>query len=265
MMEPIEVVKLARNPKRPGIKEYIDALFSDFFEQKGDRVHKEDPAILGGIGLFHGRPVTVIGTRKGRSLDERIKCNFGMPSPEGYRKALRLMNAAEKFGRPIITFIDTAGAYPGIEAEEEGQGEAIARNLLSMSSLSVPIIAIVTGEGNSGGALALAVADKVIMLEHSVYAILSPEGFASILWKDSKRQDEACRLMKMTARELKEYGIVDEVVAEPEGGAHVDKEAVFKAVDRSIMRALEELEKKDRNTLLSERYRKYRAYGSLGA
>ena len=202
-----ERVALARHPQRPNITDYIDGLFTDFFEQRGDRACREDPAILGGIALFHGRPVTVIGTRKGKTLEENLRCNFGMPGPEGYRKALRLMKQAEKFRRPIFTFIDTAGAYPGLEAEEHGQGEAIARNLFEMSRLTVPVIAVVTGEGNSGGALALAVADRVLMLENAVYAILSPEGFASILWKDAQRSGEAAELMKLTAPELKKLGV----------------------------------------------------------
>ena len=190
MSEPLTAaqrVAIARHPQRPNITDYIQALFTDFFEQKGDRLCGEDAAILGGVALYHGRPVTVIGTRKGKTLEENLKCNFGMPNPEGYRKALRLMRQAEKFRRPILTFIDTSGAYPGLEAEAHGQGEAIAWNLYEMSRLTVPVIALITGEGNSGGALALAVADRVLMLEHSVYAILSPEGFASILWKDAGR------------------------------------------------------------------------------
>ena len=194
-----ERVAVARHPQRPNINDYIEGLFTDFFAQRGDRLFGEDGAILGGVALFHGRPVTVIGTRKGRTAEENLKCNFGMPGPEGYRKALRLMRQAEKFRRPIFTFIDTAGAYPGLEAEERGQGEAIARNLFEMSRLTVPVIAVITGEGNSGGALALAVADRVLMLENAVYAILSPEGFASILWKDSGRHAEACEMMKLTS------------------------------------------------------------------
>ena len=209
-----ERVALARHPQRPNITDYIDGLFTDFFEQRGDRACREDPAILGGIALFHGRPVTVIGTRKGKTLEENLRCNFGMPGPEGYRKALRLMKQAEKFRRPIFTFIDTAGAYPGLEAEEHGQGEAIARNLFEMSRLTVPVIAVITGEGNSGGALALAVADRVLMMENAVYAILSPEGFASILWKDSSRAREAAKVMGMTADQLKKQGMVEEVIPE---------------------------------------------------
>ena len=178
---PEEKVKIARDPGRPGTADFISALFTDFFEQRGDRQCREDGSILGGIARFHGRPVTVIGHRKGKNLEENLKCNFGMPGPEGYRKAQRLMRQAEKFGRPIITFVDTPGAYPGKEAEERGQGEAIAQCLALMSSLTVPVISIITGEGGSGGALALAVANRVLMLEHAVYSVLSPEGFASIL------------------------------------------------------------------------------------
>ena len=197
-----ERVALARNTARPGVVDYVQGLFTDFFEQKGDRLCGEDPSIFGGIGLFHGRPVTVIGHRKGHTLEEHVAYHFGMPSPEGYRKAQRLMLQAEKFRRPIVTFIDTAGAYPGLEAEAHGQGEAIARMLAKMSALTVPTIAIVTGEGGSGGALALGVGNRVFMLENAVYSVLSPEGFAAILWKDSSRSSEACDVMKLTAADL---------------------------------------------------------------
>ena len=207
-------VFLARHPERPHIDEIVDALFTDFFEQCGDRQCKEDAAILGGVALFHGQPVTVIGHRKGGTLEENLRCNFGMPGPEGYRKALRLMKQAEKFDRPIITFIDTPGAYPGKDAEERGQGEAIARNLMEMSGLTVPVIAVVTGEGSSGGALALGVANRILMLENAVYSVLSPEGFASILWKDSSRSGEACEIMKLTAQDLYKDGIVEEIIPE---------------------------------------------------
>ena len=221
---PEEKVKIARDPGRPGTADFISALFTDFFEQRGDRQCREDGSILGGIARFHGRPVTVIGHRKGKNLEENLKCNFGMPGPEGYRKAQRLMRQAEKFGRPIITFVDTPGAYPGKEAEERGQGEAIAQCLALMSSLTVPVISIITGEGGSGGALALAVANRVLMLEHAVYSVLSPEGFASILWKDASRSGEACAVMKLTAQDLRRGGIVQGVLKEPEGGAHTDWE-----------------------------------------
>ena len=249
-----ERVALARHPQRPNITDYIDGLFTDFFEQRGDRACREDPAILGGIALFHGRPVTVIGTRKGKTLEENLRCNFGMPGPEGYRKALRLMKQAEKFRRPIFTFI-------GLEAEEHGQGEAIARNLFEMSRLTVPVIAVVTGEGNSGGALALAVADRVLMLENAVYAILSPEGFASILWKDAQRSGEAAELMKLTAPELKKLGVIDGIVREPEGGAQTDPSRTLWNLDRALTACLEPLLKESAVSLTEQRYQKFRALG----
>lgn len=256
-----ERVTIARHPKRPDITDYVDGMFTDFFEMKGDRLEREDAAVLGGIALYHGEPVTVIGTRKGKTLEEKLRCNFGMPGPEGYRKALRLMRQAEKFGRPIITFIDTGGAYPGTEAEEKGQGEAIAQNLFEMSRLCVPVIAVITGEGNSGGALALGVADRVLMLENSVYAILSPEGFSSILWKDASRSREACELMKLTAQDLKELGVVDEVIAEPEGGAHLAPAIALSQADQVIYRHLTELSREKKNKLTEARYRKFRYMG----
>ena len=256
-----ERVAAARHPQRPNITDTIGALFTDFFEQKGDRLCREDPAILGGIALYHGRPVTVIGTRKGRTAEENIRCNFGMPSPAGYRKALRLMRQAEKFRRPVITFIDTAGAYPGLEAEAQGQGEAIARNLFEMSRLTVPVIAVVTGEGNSGGALALGVANRVLMLENAVYAILSPEGFASILWKDAQRHREACGVMKLTAPDLLGLGIIDEIIPEPEGGAHLSPRAVLGEADRCLSRHLAELLRQSGAVLAEGRYQKFRRMG----
>ena len=256
-----ERVALARHPQRPNITDYINGLFTDFFEQRGDRACREDAAILGGIALFHGRPVTVIGTRKGKDLEENLRCNFGMPGPEGYRKALRLMKQAEKFHRPIFTFIDTSWAYPGLEAEERGQGEAIARNLFEMSRLTVPVIAVVTGEGNSGGALALAVANRVLMLENAVYAILSPEGFASILWKDAHRAGEAAELMRLTAPELKQLGIIDEIIREPEGGAQTNHGEMLRSMDRVLLRELTPLLKESGTALAEQRCRKFRAMG----
>ena len=256
-----ERVALARHPQRPNITDYINGLFTDFFEQRGDRACREDSAILGGIALFHERPVTVIGTRKGKDLEENLNCNFGMPGPEGYRKALRLMKQAEKFHRPIFTFIDTSGAYPGLEAEEHGQGEAIARNLFEMSRLTVPVIAVVTGEGNSGGALALAVANRVLMLENAVYAILSPEGFASILWKDAHRAGEAAELMKLTAPELKKLGIIDGIIREPEGGAQTNHGEMLRSMDRVLLRELTPLLKESGTALAEQRCRKFRAMG----
>ena len=257
-----ERVAIARHPQRPNITDYIDALFTDFFEQRGDRLCGEDGAILGGVALYHGRPVTVIGTRKGKTLEENLKCNFGMPNPEGYRKALRLMHQAEKFRRPIFTFIDTSGAYPGLEAEERGQGEAIARNLMEMSRLAVPVIAVITGEGNSGGALALGVADRVLMLENAVYAILSPEGFATILWKDAGRHEEACDLMKLTAPDLLRLGVIDDIIPEPEGGAHLAPVIALRQVDRCLSRHLAELNKESGKNLAAARYQKFRKMGA---
>ena len=257
-----ERVAIARHPQRPNITDYIDALFTDFFEQRGDRACREDAAILGGVALFHGRPVTVIGTRKGKTLEENLRCNFGMPGPEGYRKALRLMRQAEKFRRPIFTFIDTSGAYPGLEAEERGQGEAIARNLFEMSRLTVPVIAVVTGEGNSGGALALAVADRVLMLENAVYAILSPEGFASILWKDAQRSGEAAGLMKLTAPELLALGVIDDIIPEPDGGAHTAPAQAIREVDRALRRHLAALSRESGASLAAQRYQKFRRMGA---
>ena len=256
-------VFLARHPDRPHIDEIVNALFTDFFEQRGDRQCKEDAAILGGVALFHGQPVTVIGHRKGSTLEENLRCNFGMPGPEGYRKALRLMKQAEKFGRPIITFIDTPGAYPGKDAEERGQGEAIARNLMEMSGLTVPVIAVVTGEGSSGGALALGVANRILMLENAVYSVLSPEGFASILWKDASRSGEACEIMKLTARDLYKDGIVDQVIPEPTGGAQRSHGVLFDAMDRALQASLRPLCRMSGRQLADQRYQKYRQIGEM--
>lgn len=257
-LTPADKVYLARSIKRPKVDDYIDALFDDFFVQKGDALGKEDKSIYGGIALFHGMPVTVLGHRKGRNINENMEFNFGMPEPEGYRKALRLMKQAEKFGRPVITFIDTPGAYPGLEAEEHGQANAIARNLAEMSSLKVPIIAIVTGEGSSGGALAIGVANSVYMLEHAVYSVLSPEGFASILWKDSNRSAEACELMKLTAQDLKQYGVIDGIVKEPLGGVQQKPNKVYRELDALLVLELERYKKMTPNELARNRYDKFR-------
>lgn len=260
-LTPEQKVLMARYPGRPKIGAYLSALFTDFFEQRGDRQCREDRSILGGIALFHGRPVTVLGHRKGSNLEENLACNFGMPGPEGNRKALRLMKQAEKFGRPVITFIDTPGAYPGIEAEERGQSEAIARNLAQMSRLRVPVISIVTGEGSSGGALALGLADRIVMLENAYYSVVTPEGCASILWKDPKKRDEACLALKLTAQDLLGFGVIDGIIPEAVGGAQRDTKTLFEAVDREIAQALCELSGKDADTLVRERYAKYRAIG----
>ena len=256
-------VALARAPERPNIREYIEALFQDFFEIHGDRYYADDKPILCGIASFEGCPVTVAGHLKGRNLEDNIACNFGMPNPEGYRKFQRAVLQAEKFRRPIITFIDTPGAYPGKQAEERGQGEAIARCLYILSNIKVPVLAIVTGEGGSGGALALGVADKIIMLENAVYSVLSPEGFASILWKDPARSDEACEVMKLTANDLLGFGIADRIVKEPRGGAGKKPKAVMEPLKKAIAEELANLCKLDTATLINRRYEKYRRIGSL--
>ena len=262
-LTPEDRVFLARRPDRPHIGEIIDALFTDFFEQCGDRQCKEDAAILCGIARFHGMPVTVLGHRKGATLEENLQCNFGMPGPEGYRKALRVMKQAEKFRRPIITFVDTPGAYPGRDAEERGQGEAIARNLMEMSGLTVPVLTIVTGEGSSGGALGLGVANHILMLENAVYSVLSPEGFASILWKDASRSGEACAMMKLTAQDLYADGIVEEIIPEPLGGAQRGRQLLFSRMDAAIAAHLAVLCRMNRKALADQRYKKYRRIGEM--
>ncbi|TLG77065.1 acetyl-CoA carboxylase carboxyltransferase subunit alpha [Culicoidibacter larvae] len=254
-------VKLARLPERPTALDYMDLLFRDFIELHGDRHYADDKAIIGGIATIDDFPVTVIAQQKGRSTAENIERNFGMPNPEGYRKALRLMKQAEKFGRPVICFVDTQGAYPGLGAEERGQGEAIARILMESSNLKVPIISILIGEGGSGGALALAVADRVVMLENAIYSILSPEGFASILWKDAGRAQEAAEKMKITAKEIKEFSLIDAVIKEPAGGAQYDIDIVVKAIRRYLLNQLPELMKKKDTQLVRERYNKFRQMG----
>ena len=253
-------VYLARHKKRPKITEYVDAIFDDFFEQKGDALGKEDASIYGGIATYHGIPVTVIGHRKGNDLAENLKCNFGMPGPEGYRKALRLMKQAEKFGRPIITFIDTPGAYPGLEAENNGQGSAIAVNLAKMSALKVPVIAVVTGEGSSGGALAIGVANSVLMLENAVYSILSPEGYASILWKDRSRAAEAAAVMRMNAYEIFDMDIVDAVLEEGEGSASANPDFAIANVVAYVEESLDELSALPIDELLEQRYERFRKF-----
>lgn len=255
-------VAIARDPQRPKAMDYIEALFTDFIELHGDRLYGDDESIVGGIGKFHGVPVTVIGQRKGRTTEENMRYNFGMPQPEGYRKSQRLVKQAEKFGRPVICFIDTPGAYPGMEAEERGQGQAIAESIALFSTLRVPVISVVIGEGGSGGALALGVADEVLMLENSIYAILSPEGFASILWRDSSRSDEACTVMKLTAPDLYELGVIDGIIPEPYGGAHLDPKAAIAALDLEISIRLEALLKKSPKALVQRRYDKFRRMGN---
>ncbi len=261
-LTPTQRVALARHPERPGAEDIINALFTEFFPQRGDRRCGEDPAILGGVALFHGKPVTVIAHRKGRNLEEHLACHFGMPSPEGYRKAQRLMEQAEKFRRPILTFIDTPGAYPGLEAEARGQGEAIARCLAISSALTVPVVAVVTGEGGSGGALALGVGNRVLMLDNAVYSVLSPEGFAAILWKDASRSGEACDVMKLTAADLLALGVVDEIIPEPEGGAHKEPNTLYQTLDAALVRELTALNKLSPAALAAGRYKKFRVMGS---
>lgn len=246
-----DIINEARAADRISARDIIDKVFTDFFELHGDRQLTDDEAIVGGIARFNNQAVTVIGIQKGRNLAENLATNFGQPSPNGYRKALRLMKQAEKFGRPVITFINTAGAYPGIEAEERGQGEAIARNPLEMSDLKVPIIAFITGEGGSGGALALALANKVYILENAVYSVLSPEGFATILWKDGSRRDEAAELMKITAPHLLEMGLVDAIVSE---------ENLIENLKRQLTESLGELSLLTEIELAEQRYERFRKY-----
>ncbi|MGT2924621.1 acetyl-CoA carboxylase carboxyl transferase subunit alpha [Streptococcus caviae] len=250
------ILKEARNQARLTTLDYAEQIFDDFMELHGDRHFADDGAIVGGIGLLDGKPVTVIGVQKGKNLQDNLNRNFGQPNPEGYRKALRLMKQAEKFKRPVVTLINTAGAYPGVGAEERGQGEAIARNLLEMSDLKVPIIAIIIGEGGSGGALALAVADRVWMLEHTMYAVLSPEGFASILWKDGSRSIEAAELMKITAGELLKMGVIDKVI--PEHGYFSSE--IVQMMKSNLIEELTALEQLDVADLLEERYQRFRKY-----
>lgn len=256
MSDVARILKEARSQTRLTSLDYMEQVFEDFFPLHGDRLFADDGAIVGGLARLAGRPVTVIGIQKGKNLQDNLKRNFGQPNPEGYRKALRLMKQAEKFGRPVITFINTAGAYPGLGAEERGQGEAIARNLLEMSNLKVPIIAIIIGEGGSGGALALGVADQVWMLEHTIYAVLSPEGFASILWKDGSRAAEAAELMKITAGELLRMGVVDRVI--PEHG-HFTSEVVATIKD-NLISELDRLSQLPLEELLEARYQRFRTY-----
>ncbi|KGG80733.1 acetyl-CoA carboxylase subunit alpha [Caloranaerobacter azorensis H53214] len=261
-LTPWQKVKIARLPERPTSIDYIKKIIPNFIELHGDRLYGDDKAIIGGIGTIGSIPVTVIGHQKGKDLKENIKRNFGMPHPEGYRKALRLMKQAEKFNRPIITFIDTPGAYCGIGAEERGQGEAIATNLIEMSKLKVPIIIIVIGEGGSGGALALGVGDRVCMLEHSVYSVISPEGLASILWKDANLAQKAANIMKLTSKDLLEFRVIDKIIEEPLGGAHKDIDFVAERIKEYILSEIPKLMKLDKNELLDLRYDKIRKIGT---
>ena len=258
-----QISQLARHPKRPYMLDYIKRIFADFDELHGDRAFADDPAIVGGITRLNDQPVMVIGHQKGREVKEKVRRNFGMPKPEGYRKALRLMEMAERFRMPILTFIDTPGAFPGIDAEERGQSEAIARNLRVMSQLKVPIIATVVGEGGSGGALAIGVCDHLQMLEFSTYSVISPEGCASILWRSADKAPEAAAAMGLTAGRLHELGIVDQVIKEPLGGAHRDYEQAADAIRKALVKQLDELKTLEVEALVERRYDRLMSYGNV--
>jgi len=262
-LAPWQRAQIARHPQRPYLMDFVPLLFTDFVELHGDRAFGDDKALIAGLAKFKGRPVAVIGQQKGRDTKQRVVRNFGQPKPEGYRKALRVMQLAAKFGRPILTFVDTPGAYPGIDAEERGQGEAIARNLREMARLPVPVIVTVTGEGGSGGALAIAVGDRVNILENGFYSVISPEGCASIIWRDSAKAETAAEAMKITATDLKELGIVDDIVNEPEGGAHTDVDAAARLLEEVLDRQLVELSNEPVKSLLSARYEKFRKMGQF--
>jgi len=263
-LTPWQKTQVARHPNRPYTLDYVGALFTDFTELHGDRRFGDDPALVTGFARYKDRAVAVVGHQKGRDTKQKIYRNFGMPKPEGYRKALRIMQLAAKFGRPIISFVDTPGAYPGLDAEERGQAEAIAYNLREMARLPTPIIVNVTGEGGSGGALAVAVGDRVNMLEHSIYSVITPEGCAAILWRDAGRAEEAATAMKITAPDLKGFGLVDEIVPEPLGGAHADPDTLFASLDRILEAQLKELSALPADTLVDGRYEKFRRMGKLG-
>jgi len=255
--------QLARHPERPYTLDYVRLLLTNFHELSGDRAYGDDPAMIGGFGWFRGRPVMIVGQQKGRDTRQRLARNFGQAKPEGYRKALRLMQLAAKFRRPVLTFVDTPGAYPGIDAEERGQAEAIARNLREMMRLPVPIVVTITGEGGSGGALAIAVGDRVLMLENSIYSVISPEGCASIMWRDATKAELAAGALRITPQDLSSLGLVDAIIPEPEGGAHLDAEATARAVGDAIAAALSDLEALPAAELLERRYQKFRRMGQF--
>jgi len=257
-----QIVEISRHPNRPTFVDYLNSIFSDFVELAGDRYFGDDKAIIAGFGKLDGRSVCIIGQEKGKDLDDKVKRNFGMPHPEGYRKALRIMKLAERFKIPVLTFIDTAGAYPGIGAEERGQGEAIAKNLFEMAQIRVPIVATVISEGGSGGALAIGVADRVLMLEYGIYSVISPEGCASILWKDASKAPEAANALKLTAKWCKEFGIVDKIIKEPLGGAHRNPEFVFNNLKSELIKELKVLSKFSPEQLIKMRYNKFRNIGA---
>lgn len=260
-IKPWDRVQIARHPNRPTTLDYISYIFDDFFECHGDRAYGDDEAIVAGIAKFKGLPVTIIGHQRGKDTKENIRRNFGMPHPEGYRKALRLMKQADKFNRPIICFIDTKGAYPGKAAEERGQSEAIARNLFEMAGLKVPVVCIVIGEGGSGGALALGVGNRIYMLENSTYSVISPEGAAAILWKDSSLAKKAAETMKITAPDLKELGVIDDIIPEIKGGAHKDTKLQAEEIVKMLKKSLHELLKLSEDELIADRYNRFRTIG----
>jgi acetyl-CoA carboxylase carboxyl transferase subunit alpha len=253
-----EKTELARHPQRPYLLDYIERIFTDWSEIHGDRGYADDPAIIGGMARFHGEEVMIVGHQKARDTKQKVYRNFGMPNPEGYRKAMRLMKIAEKYGRPLFTFVDTPGAYPGLGAEERGQAEAIAHNLREMARLQIPIITTITGEGGSGGALAIAIADGVLMMENSIYSVISPEGCASIMWRDPSKKALAAQAMRITAEDLQELGCIDGIVPEPEGGAHVDHEAAAALLDSTLQQHLGDLKKGTIKELVATRYTKFR-------
>ncbi len=261
-LAPIEQVQVARHPQRPYTLDYIERIFTDWVELAGDRNYRDDEAIVAGWGRLNGRSVMIVGQQKGRDMKENLRRNFGMPHPEGYRKALRLMRQAEKFGRPVITFIDTPGAYPGIGSEERGIGEAIAFNLREMARLRVPVVSAVIGEGMSGGALGIGVTDKILMLEHAIYSVISPEGCAAILWRSAEHKEKAATALKLTARDLTRLGVCDEIVPEPEGGAHTDWDGAAERLGTSLERVIGELEKLPVDDLRERRWEKYEAIGA---
>jgi acetyl-CoA carboxylase carboxyl transferase subunit alpha len=261
-LTPMEQVQVARHPERPYTLDYIERAFTDWIELHGDRNFRDDEAIVGGWARLNGRSVMIIGQQKGRDMKENLRRNFGMPHPEGYRKALRLMRQAEKFGRPVLTFIDTPGAYPGLGSEERGIAEAIAYNLREMSRLRVPIVSVVIGEGMSGGALGIGVTDRILMLEHSIYSVISPEGCAAILWRSAEHKEEAATALRLTASDLHEAGVCDEIISEPHGGAHADWDEAAANVARAIDHTLAELGQRSTKKLLAQRWAKYEAIGA---
>ena len=258
-----QIAQVARHPSRPYTLDYLEVISPDFQELHGDRMYADDPAIVGGMGRVDGRAVMFIGHQKGRDTKERVRRNYGMPKPEGYRKAQRLMRLAEKFGLPVVTFIDTPGAYPGVGAEERGQSEAIARSLYQMAGLATPIVSIVIGEGGSGGALAIGVSDRLLMLQYSIYSVISPEGCASILWKSAEKAEDAAEAMRITADSLKQFELIDEVLEEPLGGAHRDPAAMAEVIRNALVRHLDELDELSPETLLEQRQRRLASFGQF--